>query len=313
MPYTFSELEQIAAYAESSGLFGGGQKLTKSQALMRILRGQELGLAPTIALGGIWFSRGKLICDAGTTALLLSMAGYEIESTENTPTTCSMRMIRVGKPVSPLVTFTMDEARKAGLVKGGGAWESWPQDMLWARCLTRLARRYAPHIFGGSVYAPGEIDDLPEAQPERIVPQMIQHDEPRRATAQELTDALSHLRLVAVTKLGCDANEVKAQLLAHAGVSRVDQLTPQQITIFCTQRYDGILAIIEMLKEDTRLESLRETYGCYGLIPWDELVELLPENAPQRQDGNAATDELFGTTTGIIAKDERTQDDDVPY
>jgi len=53
-------------------------------------------------------------------------------------------------------TFTIEEAKTAGLA-GKDNWKGYPSDMLFARALTRAQRRYAPDIWGGSVYTPEEV------------------------------------------------------------------------------------------------------------------------------------------------------------
>ena len=53
--------------------------------------------------------------------------------------------------------FTMAEALAAGLT-GKDNWKKYPSDMLFARAISRGARRFAPGIFGGSpVYTPDEM------------------------------------------------------------------------------------------------------------------------------------------------------------
>ena len=54
-------------------------------------------------------------------------------------------------------SFSIDEAQAAGLA-GKDNWKKYPSDMLFARALTRGARRYAPGIFGGApIYTPEEM------------------------------------------------------------------------------------------------------------------------------------------------------------
>ena len=47
------------------------------------------------------------------------------------------------------VTFTMDDAKRAGLVKSGGAWESYPSNMLRWRALGYAADQVFPDVIGG--------------------------------------------------------------------------------------------------------------------------------------------------------------------
>ena len=55
-------------------------------------------------------------------------------------------------------SYRIEEAQKAGLIKAGSGWMKNPQDMLFARAISRLARRIAPDIIGGC-YVEGEIQD----------------------------------------------------------------------------------------------------------------------------------------------------------
>ncbi|NJO31398.1 MAG: recombinase RecT [Richelia sp. SL_2_1] len=46
----------------------------------------------------------------------------------------------------------------AGLL-GKDNWKKWPSDMMFARALTRGARRYCPDVFGGPAYTKEELED----------------------------------------------------------------------------------------------------------------------------------------------------------
>jgi len=54
-------------------------------------------------------------------------------------------------------SFSMDDAKRAGLVRAGSAWDKTPAAMLRARCISETLRAIAPEIVQG-VYVPEEID-----------------------------------------------------------------------------------------------------------------------------------------------------------
>lgn len=54
-------------------------------------------------------------------------------------------------------SFSMDDAKRAGLVRSGSAWDKTPAAMLRARCISETLRAIAPEIVQG-VYVPEEID-----------------------------------------------------------------------------------------------------------------------------------------------------------
>ena len=147
--YTFTELKEIAQAASESGLFGErGGKVSTAQAFIRILHGVSLGISPTNALVGISIIKGQLVFSAALTAILLAKHGYSIVH-RLTDESCTMSL-RHDDSISESVTFSLTEAQRAGLVREDSGWKKWPQDMMWARCLTRIARREAAHIFGGA-------------------------------------------------------------------------------------------------------------------------------------------------------------------
>jgi hypothetical protein len=62
-------------------------------------------------------------------------------------------------------SYTFQEAKEAGLVKQDGNWMKFRQDMLWARAISRLARRLFPDVIG-TAYVEGEILEMIPTQSE---------------------------------------------------------------------------------------------------------------------------------------------------
>lgn len=55
-------------------------------------------------------------------------------------------------------TFTLDDAKTAGLIKERGGWKSAPRNMLLARAMSNGVKWYVPEVMGGlPIYAEGEI------------------------------------------------------------------------------------------------------------------------------------------------------------
>lgn len=55
-------------------------------------------------------------------------------------------------------TFTIDDARRAKLIKEGGAWETAPRNMLRARAMSNGVKWFVPEVMGGlPIYVEGEI------------------------------------------------------------------------------------------------------------------------------------------------------------
>ena len=53
-------------------------------------------------------------------------------------------------------TYSIEEAKKAGLVRPNSGYEKNPSDMLFARAMGRGFRRFTPHLLSAPVYVEGE-------------------------------------------------------------------------------------------------------------------------------------------------------------
>ena len=126
--------------------------------MMIMLTARELGVPCMQALNGsINIIQGKVELSARLMNALMRRAGISITEKEMNPTSCTLQGRRPNGDVMS-ASYTIEEAQKAGLIKAGGGWMKNPQDMLFARAISRLARRIAPDIIGGC-YVEGEIQD----------------------------------------------------------------------------------------------------------------------------------------------------------
>jgi hypothetical protein len=86
--------------------------------------------------------------------------------------------------------YTMDDARRTGdAFKGDGKtlkhnWAKRPEDMLWARMVSRSVRRLCPEIVAG-IYTPEETEDFDDRQAPRAAPVAIDPAEAARRVVAE--------------------------------------------------------------------------------------------------------------------------------
>ncbi len=156
----FQMLQVIAKNAQDSGLYSGvGQQ---SKIFMVLLAARELGVSPMLALnGGIWNIQGKIEISARLMNGLIRRAGHSIKIVISNDTICTLLGTRSDGD-SFETSFSMDDAIKAGLA-GGNVWKKYPGDMLYNRCMSRLARRLFPDVIGNS-YVEGEIRESKEVE-----------------------------------------------------------------------------------------------------------------------------------------------------
>lgn len=151
----FDELQRAAIALQESGYFSDVK--SKAQAIVKVMAGAELGLPPFASMTGIHIIQGKPVLGANVLATLVKNdPRYDYHIGKIDDKACLLHWFEGGKEVG-ISGFTMEEANAAGLT-GKDNWKKYPSDMLFARAISRGARRFAPGIFGGSpVYTPDEM------------------------------------------------------------------------------------------------------------------------------------------------------------
>jgi hypothetical protein len=230
--------QTMAKTAGQSQLFAniGGE----ARLLSIMLMARELGLPPMQALmGGMNVIQGKETKVELSPRLMNSMirkAGHKIEILESTEQLCKLKGNRHDTKEEYVCVFTIDDARRAGLVRGGGGWEKFASDMLFARCLSRLARRLFADVIS-TAYVEGEIDrvdtyekveaylppEVAEVIPEKPTEMTIeQFKEKLRETVgmnYELIDLLEYLDRLA-TESGISVAKIMGQAIQSSRVER---------------------------------------------------------------------------------------------
>src|SRR5574343_277241 len=135
-----------------------------------ILFGRELGLPPMTTLKNTYVVHGTPDLSAEAQRALVLAAGHEIEFEEVTATRCKMRGRRTGSEVWTQAQYTMDEAKQSGDFAKNGNYKTRPQEMLIARCTSRLCSMIFPDVTGGFSSAVNvplvQADDEPQSQPQ---------------------------------------------------------------------------------------------------------------------------------------------------
>lgn len=125
--------------------------------MMIMLAARELGISPMQGLnGGLHLIQGKVEISARMMSALIRKQGHSVQIVESSDERCILKGKRVDNGDEGSAEYTIDEAKRAGLVKKGGGWEKHPSDMLFARALSRLARQLFSDVIGVG-YVEGEI------------------------------------------------------------------------------------------------------------------------------------------------------------
>jgi len=216
IPRSTDETYELAERLSKATTISAELRGNASNVLAAIMAGAELGFAPMAALRSVHIIKGvpKLSADAMAAAVMASgKAQYFEPKGDLTNTSATWVTKRVGSEREHSVTWTAEDAKRAGLVSDNH--RLYPRQMLSARAKSELARSIYPDILAG-VYTDEEIPrDAPA----------IAHRDPKPANdivdaeivepvADDLLDRVTHAESSAVLEA------LKAQCSALPGGQR---------------------------------------------------------------------------------------------
>jgi hypothetical protein len=147
-------MQMIAKMAQTSGLYKGFDG--EAKIFMILMAANELGIPPIQALNkGINIIQGNVELSARLMASMIRKAGHSIMSKECNANICILEGKRADNGDTFSAQFSVEDAQKAGLM-GRPNWKNYTEDMLYARAMSRLARRLYPDVIG-TAYVEGEI------------------------------------------------------------------------------------------------------------------------------------------------------------
>jgi len=150
--HSFAEAQSAAAAMSKSGYFQDSREA--SQALVKILAGQEMGFGPFSSMVGINIIQGKPAVGANLMAAAVKSSGrYDYRVKVMSETMCEIVFYQ-GKDEIGVSKFTIEDARKAGTKN----LDKFPRNMLFARAISNGVKWYTPDVFNGApVYTPEEL------------------------------------------------------------------------------------------------------------------------------------------------------------
>lgn len=151
-----AEVYNVATIFMQSQLFTDVK--SKSQAMVKIMAGKEMGLSPFDSMRSMNIIQGKVTLTGELMARRVKGSGvWDYYPVENTEKKCSLQFTKHDKPVGEPVSFTIEDAAQMGLT-GKDNWKKQPAVMLFWRCFSKGARMHCPHLIGGA-YIPEELSD----------------------------------------------------------------------------------------------------------------------------------------------------------
>lgn len=182
----YGEILMLGNVLHQSGYFKDVRD--QAQAVTKILFGRELGFSPIVSISGIHIIEGKPALSSNLMATLIKRSGkydYRVTRWDNTGCVLMFRQKEAGKwEEVGESSFTMDDARAAGVIRAGGSWAKYPKAMLFARALSQGLRTYCPDVSASPIYNPEEMGA--EVNEEGEVTQLPKSARPVERTTEDI-------------------------------------------------------------------------------------------------------------------------------
>jgi hypothetical protein len=194
-----------------------------------MLLGRELGFSPIQSVsGGIHNIQGKFELSARFMNMAIRARGHKMNIEINNDDICRIWGQRKDTGEEAMAEFTIEEARRCGLVRAGSPWTKTPSDMLFARALSRIARRLFPDCIG-NCYVEGEIQEMVLNKPMESAPELpkeeIIHVQP---TVQlNLPEEVSKERADEFISQTAVANEKSVKFITERAVKNMGEFVKQ--------------------------------------------------------------------------------------
>lgn len=141
--------------------------------------------------GGLYYLQGKVGMSSEMMASLIRQQGHSvIKDQKSDNSVCILHGKRADNGDTWTVSFSMEDARRAGLAKN--MYEKYPGIMLYNRAMSMLARQLFPDVIKGAGYTMDELVEIKgnsspiQHEEVEVVKQLISSEE-----AEELLDILS--------------------------------------------------------------------------------------------------------------------------
>jgi hypothetical protein len=163
----FDDIMKLGEVLAKSGFFQDSRQA--AQAVVKVLAGRELGFGPITSMMSVHIVQGRVTLSANLIAASIRKSGkYNYKVVEHTDKRCHLDFyqgeVKLGKSV-----FTIEDAKKAELVKPKSNWIKWPKNMLFARSLSNGAKWFCPDVFTTGVYTPDELGAVVDGETGEVI------------------------------------------------------------------------------------------------------------------------------------------------
>lgn len=170
-PKSLEEARSLSSTISKASLLPDALRGKEADVLMTIMTGAELGLGPMQSIRSIDVIKGKPTLKAEAMVALVRRRRDVCEYLvlrKSDATACTMETKRVGDPVATTLSFTIEDAKAAGLLSNDN-WKRFPAAMLRARCGSAICKAVYSDLTLG-LYDPEEIEPSRSVEPRDVTP-----------------------------------------------------------------------------------------------------------------------------------------------
>jgi hypothetical protein len=180
-----SDMQQMAKIGAESNFFGI-KKPTEAMALMLIAQAE--GKHPATVFSQYHVIQGRPALKADAMLARFQQAGGSVQWTERTDKACTATFSHP-QGGGCEIRWTLDDAKRAGLLNGKSNWNQYPRQMLSARVVSEGVRAVFPGVLGG-FYTPEEVGQFESSAPAKYVrpetPAPLLTDEPQEVESDAI-------------------------------------------------------------------------------------------------------------------------------
>lgn len=180
-PKNMLEVRALANFLSRSKFIPQSFRGDLNTAVMLIVTCKQYGL-PITALSEVMEVNGKVGFWGRTKLGIVLKSGVceYIIPTEQTDKKCTLETQRKGWPKPVTITYTLDQAEKAGLLARSDAWKKHPSDMLYWRAVSRIISQVYPDVIQGFATVEEEEENPMSKAQVVAMPQEIEMPKPKR-------------------------------------------------------------------------------------------------------------------------------------